>query len=170
MSKVWHIHIYRAWMSRRAVSSQTTGNCLHLALWLRAAIASSAGQHARLTTVSRLTGGSICRGSLIVPPAVNEPNGTSRAKQLCRAETRWIFALVRLRVQPLLSPPSPSFQPNIVDCANQANPKELVLTDNVSNCYSRSSTTIKRRSHRASRIAHAFSQNKNTWLVMASYY
>lgn len=49
-----------------------------------------------------------------------------------------------------------SARPNIVDrAANQANLEELVVTDNVSDCHSRSSAAIKRRSRRTRRIAHA---------------
>lgn len=31
--------------------------------------------------------GSICSAGLIVPPAVNKPNGTSGAKRLCRTDS-----------------------------------------------------------------------------------
>jgi len=85
-------------MHRMHRASFEIGNHLHLAARSRA-IAIPAERHARLTTASRLTGGSICKGGLIAPPAVNEPNGASgeRNDSVARRHDELSFRRVCMR-------------------------------------------------------------------------
>lgn len=104
---------------------------------------------ARLTTVPRLTGGSICRGSLIAPPAVNEPNGTHRARDnSVRAETRVNFRFGAIAAVTVAVATVAAGQIQLAARQIQANLKGTGPPDGrcIELSLVRSSATIKRRS------------------------